>query len=446
MTIRELVQMQLDKIERDRVRPDGVNAVLELNPDALHLAEELDRKPLDKRGSLHGITVLLKDNINTADHMHTSAGSLALAHHHAIKDAHIVERLRAAGALILGKANMTEFANFLTFDMPPGYSARGGYVRNPHNLAESPSGSSSGSAAAVAAGFCTAAIGTETSGSIISPSQYCGVVGIRPTSGLVSRIGIIPISFTMDTAGPIAADVKTAAKLLRAIAGYDPADKATDCLNNRKIPDYSKELNAHSLRGARLGVNYGIEASGDYKPHSERFLQFLKNQGAELVEIEPIPRYTQALDIMNYEFKAAMETYLAGAGQNAVPRTLTDIVTFNIYHAETALRYGQSRMEFALKETTGKMTESVYLQAHDVRRILSEKLSDLYESLRLDAIVEAAGWNTTASFTGFPAGTVPIGRYSNNVPVGCYLMCRPFEDKKLLSLLYSVEQNLITKS
>lgn len=310
MTVRNHVEKQLQCIAQDRARPDGVNAVLELNPDALSNADILDQKPAQERGALHGMTVLLKDNINTADQTHTSAGSLALADHFAAEDAHIVKRLRAAGALMLGKANMTEFANFISLDMPPGYSARGGYVRNPHNTEETPSGSSSGSAAAVAAQLSDAAIGTETSGSIISPCQYCGVVGIKPTMGLVSRTGIIPISFTLDTAGPIAPDVKTAAKLLQAIAGYDPADTATERMKDRKIPDYSKALDSSSLNGARIGVNRGIKPSRDYEPYSEKLLQFLKRQGAELIELEPIPMHMQILDIMNYEFKAAMKNYL----------------------------------------------------------------------------------------------------------------------------------------
>lgn len=443
MTIRKNLEEQLQHISRDRVQFEGVNAVLELNPDALEIADRLDQKPAAEHGLLHGMTILLKDNINTADKMHTSAGSLALGDHFALEDAFIVRQLRAADALILGKANMTEFANFLTFDMPPGYSSRGGYVRNPHNRAESPSGSSSGSAAAVAAGFSDAAIGTETSGSIISPCQSCGVVGIKPTTGLVSRTGIIPISRTLDTAGPIALSVTTAAMLLRTIAGYDPEDQATSCMQHREIPDYVRALDENSLKGARIGVNRGIEPSSEYQPHIEKLLHFLSWQGADLVEIKPIPLHMAALDIMNFEFKASMEQYLETTGRHATPRTLADIVAFNEAHAETALLYGQSRMEFALNKASGSMTEPEYLVALDTRRGLTKELHNLFEMHKLDAIIEVGGFNNIAPFVGFPAGTVPIGRYDNNIPVGCYLMCQPFAETKLLSLLYAVEQNIL---
>lgn len=442
MTIRDLVLLQLDRIKRDMADVDGVNAVLELNPDVLILAEALDGAPANQRGELFGMTVLLKDNIGTSDKTHTSAGCLALAEHYAAEDAHIVKRLRADGALILGKANMTELMNFMSLDMPPGYSARGGCVRNPHNSKESPLGSSSGSAAAVAAGFCSAAIGTETSGSIISPSQYCGVVGLKPTTGLVSRTGIVPISTTLDTAGPITANVRDAAKILSVIAGYDPEDPATAVMKDRRVPDYAQALNPDSLKGARIGVGCGIEPSVDYMPHSGNLLQFLRDQGAELVALEPIPLFMQIRDIMNYEFKAAVEHYLATAGRNAWPRTLRDIYNYNLARAEAALRYGQSRLEFALKEASGQMTEPAYLKALDARRTLTESLYSLFDKHRLDAVVEAAGWHTAAPLCGFPAGTVPIGRYYNNVPAGCYIMCRPFEEDKLLSLLFAVEQNI----
>ncbi len=444
MKVRELAGLQLDCIARDRVMHDGINAILEVNPDVRHLADALDQLPNSSRGPLHGVTVVLKDNINTADRMHTSAGALVLESHFAAEDAYIVKRLRQAGALILGKANMTEFANFMSFDMPPGYSSRGGYVRNPHNLTQSPSGSSSGSAAAVAAGFSTAAIGTETSGSIISPCQNCGVVGVKPTIGLVSRTGIIPISRTLDTAGPIAADVKTAAMLLHAIAGYDADDPATHMMQNRAVPDYIKALDANSLYGARIGVNRGIEPSIGYRPHSKKLLRFIEELGAELIEIEPVPLQMQVRDIMNYEFKAALEHYLATAGRNADPRTLADIIAFNAAHPETALRYGQSRMEYVFKEASRRMDEPEYLQALDLRYRLADKLCNIFEKDHLDGIIEAAGYNSIAPFTGFPVGTVPIGYYDNCVPVGSYLMCRPFEEAKLLSLLYSMEQNLKT--
>jgi amidase len=441
MSILSHVEEQLRLIALDMNDKKGVNAVLEVNPDALGIAGALDQIPPERRGALHGMTVLLKDNINTADGMHTSAGSLALDDHIAAEDASVVRRLRDAGAVLLGKANMTELANYMSFEMPPGYSARGGQVRNPHNKAESPSGSSSGCAAAVAAGFCDLAVGTETSGSIISPSQCCGVVGIKPSAGLVGRTGLFPISITLDTAGPIAGTVAGAAQLLSVIAGYDREDPATAAMRERTVPTYADLLDPDGLNGARIGVNRGVEASGAYRPHSERFLRFLEEQGAVLVEIEPIAPDFTARDIMDHEFKAAVFRYFATSGRNAKPRTLEDIAAFNRAHAGLELRYGQKRLEAALN-VSGTMTEPAYLNAQEVRQKLTDRLLGLYEKYELDAVVETAGWNTTASLCGFPAGTVPIGRYPSAVPVGCYLMCRPFEEQTLLSLLYAVEQNI----
>lgn len=441
MTNSEHVAEQLCRIEEDRKKAVGINAILEINPDALTIAQELDRLPASCGGALHGMTVLLKDNINTGDAMHTSAGTLALADHRAAEDAAIVRRLRKEGAVILGKANMTELASFMSYEMPPGYSARGGLVKNPHNMSQSPSGSSSGSAAAVAAGFCDAAVGTETYGSIISPSQHCGVVGIKPTIGLLSRTGIIPISHTLDTAGPITATVSAAAKLLSVMAGYDQEDEATAAIKDRPVPDYAAALHKDSLRSARIGVGRGIKPSEKYRPHAEKLLRFLNAQGAQLVEIEPIGEYPQILDIMKFEFEAAMDYYLENAGRNALPRSLADIAAYNRAHPDTALRYGQDRLESALLEASGLMNEPVYLNALTMRRTLQKRLNDLFEAQRLDAIVETAGWNSAGPFCGFPAGTVPIGRYDNNIPVGCYLMCRPYEEAKLLALLHGIEQH-----
>ncbi|NLG24353.1 MAG: amidase [Clostridiales bacterium] len=440
MKAQNAVYRYLQRIAQRDSAPGGYNAVLEVNPDAPFIARALDEGGCD--GPLYGWAVLLKDNIATGDMNHTSAGSLALSDLYASGDATVAARLRAAGAVPLGKANMTEFANFMTRGMPSGYSSRGGQVVNPRVPGADPSGSSSGSAAAVAAGLCTAAIGTETSGSILSPAQQCGVVGVKPTIGLVSRTGIFPISPTLDTAGPMAANVADAARLLTAMAGHDPLDPATGPMANRAPEDYAAGLSEDALRGMRIGVNAAPEPSAAYAPQFERLAGLLRELGAELVEIEPIERAGCGGDIMIHEFKAAVNRFLATWGRGAAVRSLGDIVRFNAAHQGAALRYGQTLLVECEERTSGRMIEPKYLAALDTRRAAAERLTRAFDEHNLSLIVQRAGYTDLAPMTGFPAGTVPIGRYDNGVPAGCYLIARPFDERTLLSALYALEQRL----
>ena len=316
LKVRELVLSFLSRIVAIDKCKDGLNSVLEINPDALAIAGALDQRLENggEFGPLFGIPVLLKDNINTADKLRTSAGSLALADSHAPYDAHLVTRLREAGAIILGKANMTEFANWMSRDgMPSGYSSRGAQVLNPYNRSVTPSGSSSGSAVAVAAGLCTVSVGTETSGSILSPAGHNGIVGIKPSLGLVGRSGIIPISSTCDTAGSMARSVEDAAVMLGVLAGADPDDTVT---LGHAPEDYAKNLGAASLKGLKIGINRAQKnkdavLSEECKKGFDRLCALLKEAGAVLIDHVDIDPAVNAKNILRYEFKACINYYLS---------------------------------------------------------------------------------------------------------------------------------------
>ncbi len=445
ITVRALVFAYIDRIMAVSQCEGGVNAVLEINPDALMIADALDAKlragePL---GPLFGVPVLLKDNINTADKLQTTAGSIALSGNFAPEDAHVVRRLRDADAVILGKANMTEFANFMANDMKNGYSSRGGQVLNPYNRDEDVSGSSSGSAAAVAAGLCPVSVGTETSGSILSPAWCNGVVGIKPTLGLVSRTGIAPISVTLDTAGPMARRVRDAALLLDALAGEDARDPATLAAGGRRTASYADCLDAGGLRGARIGVNRAHEdtQSADAKAAFAALLALLTEAGATLVEGVGMERAKNTLDVMQYEFQRCMDAYLAALGPAAPVRTLGDIVRFNQAHAADALRYGQSRLLEAQNAASGRLTEAAYWEAMRAREALIAALDRAFDERTLDVLLCAAPSNI-APFAGFPAVTIPVGKRKDNVPVGSYWIARRFDEATLLKIAYAAEQAL----
>jgi amidase len=440
-------------------------AVIERNPDALAIAAALDaeRRAGRVRGPLHGIPVLLKDNIDTADRMHTSAGSLALAESIAPRDAFVVARLRAAGAVLLGKTNLSEWANFRSTGSTSGWSARGGQTRNPHALDRNPCGSSSGSAAAVAAELCAVAVGTETDGSIICPSRSCGIVGIKPTVGLVSRAGIIPISRTQDTAGPMARTVADAAALLGAMAGPDPRDLATAGAAGPLAADYTAFLDRDALRGARIGVVR--EMFGD-NPHVQRVmeesLEALRALGVELVDPVTFPtrgRFDDAeYEVLLYEFKAGIAEYLATLGASAPVKTLADLIDFNDRHRDREMPFFGQEI-FLAAEAKGPLTSRAYLEALATCRRLSrdEGIDAVMTQHRLDACLAPSGGtahltdlvngdhytgtgsSTFAAVAGYPHVTVPAGD-AFGLPVGLSLFGRAYSEPKLIGLAYAFEQ------
>jgi amidase len=441
---------------------DTIRSVIEINPDAIPIAESLDRerKQGRVRGPLHGIPVLIKDNIDTAGRMATTAGSLALAGSIARRDAFVAERLRAAGAVILGKTNLSEWANFRSSHSSSGWSGRGGQTRNPYALDRTPCGSSSGSGAAVSANLCALAVGTETNGSIVCPSSICGVVGIKPTLGLVSRTGIIPIAHSQDTAGPMARTVRDAAILLSAIAGSDPRDPATTAA--RIEPDYTKFLDPAGLRGARIGV---ARKFFGFNPAVDRIIEeaiaAMKRAGAQIVDPADLPSHgkygSAGMEVLLYEFKADLNACLEGLGPQGPVHSIADVIDFNEKNRAREMPYfGQDIMIKAAGK--GPLTEKAYLDALAKCRRLSrtEGIDAACDRHRLDAIVaptsgpawltdwingdhDAGGCSTPAAVAGYPHITVPAG-FVHGLPVGVSFFGRAWTEPLLLKLAYSFEQ------
>lgn len=465
-TSRALVQQYLARIDAIDQRGPAINSVIELNPDSLTIASQLDdeRKSGRVRGPLHGIPVLIKDNVDTADKMRTTAGSLALADNVAARDAFVAERLRAAGAIILGKTNLSEWANFRSTHSTSGWSGRGGQTRNPYALDRSPSGSSSGSGAATAACCCAAAIGTETDGSVTSPSAASALVGIKPTIGLVSRTGIIPIAHSQDTAGPMARTVRDAAILLSAIAGADPRDSATSAASSRAARDYTATLDKNGLRGARIGV--ARKRFTGYHPETdkvfEQALDLMRKQGATVVD--PADVATAGLtddsefDLLLYEFKTDLNAYLGRLAPNVAVHSLADVIAFNSKNATRELRYfGQEIMLQAQKK--GPLTEKKYLDelAKNRRLMRAQGIDATISKFTLDAIVaptqgpawlidlvngDAGGggsFTSPAAVAGYPHVTVPMG-FVRGLPVGLSFVGRAWSEPVLLKLAYAFEQ------
>lgn len=441
----------------------GVNAIIERNPDALTVAAGLDaeRAAGGLRGPLHGLPIVIKDNIDTGDEMTTTAGSLALAGTRAAADAHVVERLRAAGAVIVAKSNLSEWANFRSTQSSSGWSSRGGQTRNAYALDRTPGGSSSGSAVAAACGFCAAAIGTETDGSVVGPAAMNGIVGLKPTIGLVSRAGIIPIAHSQDTAGPMTRSVADAALLLAAIAGPDPADAATEAASGWPV-DYVAALTPDGLQGARIGVvrAYAGQQAGVDRIF-ETSLATLCAAGAELVDSVAWPDLDELsaveAELMSYEFKADLAAYLATRGDDVAIRSVDDVIAFNAANADRVMPYfGQDRMRRAAAK--GPLTEPAYAEAVATARRLSrdDGMDAAMTAHGLDALVApttATPWlidwvngdnrsiaaAKVPAVAGYPHVTVPAG-YLQGLPVGLSFMAGAFQEATLLRLAHAFEQ------
>lgn len=449
ITSKELVLMYMKRISDIDKSGFMLNSVLELNPDAIHIAEALDRERSFKgaRSMLHGIPVLLKDNINTADKMHTSAGSLALANNYAPYDAFLVSKLRNAGAVILGKTNMTEFANFMTEDMPNGFSSRGGQVKNPYGDFDV-SGSSSGSAVSVSANLCMVAVGTETCGSILNPSCQNSIVGIKPTVGLVSRTGIVPISHSQDTAGPMARTVADAAALLGVIAGTDEKDSATSRNINRTHKDYTRFLDKNGLNGARIGIpkDYFFDSLNDeMKSIMTQVVETLKRLGTTVIENDNIKtaRSFKNIDVLIYEFKGDMNAYLSTLGENSQVKSLRDIIEYNMRNPKETLKHGQTLL-LKCQQTTGSYTEPEYInqKLHDLRMSQTEGIDAYMEENKLDAIVfpYVNGCDISAR-AGYPSIAVPCGYLSTGEPFGITFAARAYEEHILIKYAFAFEQD-----
>jgi amidase len=447
-TAKSLAELYLRRADELDAGGPAIYAIIERNPDALADADALDgeRRTRGPRGPLHGIPVLIKDNIDTADKMRTSAGSLALAESVAVQDALLVRRLRAAGALILGKANLSEWANFRSTHSVSGWSGRGGLTRNPYALDRNPCGSSSGSAAGVSANLTAAAVGTETDGSIVCPASACGVVGIKPTVGLVSGAGIIPISKSQDTAGPMARAVADAALLLGVLAGKD----------------FSSALDPAGLEGARIGVARNLFGFNDRVDRVlEEALRAIREAGALLVDPANLPAVKQLedaeLDVLLYEFKDGLNKYLAGLGPETPARSLAALIDFNEQHRDREMPYFGQEL-FLQAQAKGPLTDRAYRQALSTCRRLAraEGIDATLRKHRLAAIVAPTGgpaWvtdllngdhftggsSTLPAVAGYPAITVPAG-FASGLPIGITFIGPARSDWRLIKLAYAFEQ------
>ncbi len=463
-TARAIAEKYLARIEAiDRHGP-ALNSVIEINPDALEIAEKLDaeRKEKGARGPLHGIPILLKDNLDTADKMMTTAGSLALVGSKPSKDSFVVQRLRAAGAVILGKTNLSEWANIRSTHSTSGWSGRGGQTKNPFALDRNPCGSSSGSGAAVSANLCVAAIGTETDGSIVCPANANGVVGIKPTVGLTSRTGIIPISHTQDGAGPLARTVRDAAIVLGTMVGVDAEDAASSLSQGKGLNDYTKFLDPKGLNGARIGVvrkYFGFSDSVDRL--MEGSLSVLKSQGAVLVdpvEIETLGKFDESeFTVFLYELKTNLNKYLERLGPSAPVKNLREVIAFNEKNRDKEMPFfGQDI--FVHSEAKGPLSEKEYVDALAKNRLLAraEGIDAVMDKHKLDALVAPTGnpaWPTdlvngdhsgggssnAAAVAGYPNINVPAGNLWG-LPVGLSFFGRAWSEPTLIRLAYAFEQ------
>ena len=459
-----LTELYLGRIEATNRSGPQLRAVIETNPEALAIAAALDRERREKgpRGPLHGIPVLLKDNIDTHDAMTTTAGSLALEGSRPPRDSFVAERLRAAGAVLLGKANLSEWANIRSNRSTSGWSARGGQCRNPYVLDRNPCGSSSGSGSAVAANLCAIAVGTETDGSIICPSGMNGIVGMKPTLGLVSRAGIIPISHSQDTAGPMTRTVRDTALLLGAMAGYDPRDPITAAAREHALADYTRFLDKDGLRGARIGV--ARKRLWGYSPHPDaaaaEAIELMKKAGAEIVDPADLPADDfdrDELEVLLYELKADLNAYLESLGKAAPVKSLAEVIHFNEKNKDREMPFFGQELFLAAQEK-GPLTDQKYLGAlaHGKKRAGAEGIDAVMAEHKLDALVAPSvspaypiDWvngdhflgasSSPAAIAGYPNITVPCG-FSFGLPLGISFFGRAFSEPVLLRLAYAFEQ------
>ena len=461
---RSLVEKYFDRIGEIDKKGPGLNSVIEMNPDAEAIASALDRERKEKglRGPLHGIPILIKDNIDTADRMMTTAGSLALVGSKPQQDSLVAKKLREAGAIILGKTNLSEWANFRSNHSSSGWSGRGGQTKNAYVLDRNPCGSSSGSGAAVAANLCAAAIGTETDGSVVCPSSANSLVGIKPTVGLVGRSGIIPIAHSQDTAGPMTRSVADAAIILGALTGIDPRDPATKASQGKSFSDYTQFLDRNGLKGVRLGV---ARKHFGFNDHVDKLMNDLlgemKKLGAVVVDPADIPtsgKFDESeLEVLLYEFKADLNAYLAGLGPQAPVHSLKEIIAFNERNREREMPFfGQDL--FTKAEEKGPLTSKKYLQALSKNHLLTrtQGIDLVMTKNRLDALVAptggpawptdwingdhfTGGYSSASAVAGYPHITVPAG-YVFGLPVGISFFGAAYSEPKLIKIAYAFEQ------
>jgi amidase len=464
LTSRRLTQAYLRRIRRIDLSGIKLNSVIEVNPDALEIAERLDRerRRSGPRGPLHGIPILVKDNYATRDRMETTAGSLALLGSRVPRDAFVIRRLRRAGAVILGKLNMSEWANFRSLQSSSGWSARAGQCLSPYVLDHNPCGSSSGSGTAVAANLAAASLGTETDGSIVCPSSHNALVGIKPTLGLTSRSGVVPIAHSQDVTGPMARTVADAATVLGPMTGVDPRDPATADSRGHAFGDYRRFLDPEGLRGARIGVwregVFGVSPEADAV--AEAAIGELSRLGATVVDPADIPNVADAFDpeftVLLFEFKADIAAYLSELERTSM-RTLADLIAFNDANAEQELRWFGQEIFLLAEETTG-LDDPAYLEAlRTSKRLMQEGIDGTLDRLDLDAIVSLTNsppWTTdlvngdhflTASSTpsavaGYPNLTVPAGFSFGELPVGINFIGRRWSEPTLIKLAHGFEQ------
>jgi amidase len=463
-TSRQLVKKYLDRI--DDIDKDGpkLNSVIEVNPDAMAIAEALDRERKEKgmRGPLHGIPILIKDNIDTADRMMTTAGSLALVGSRPAQDSFVARRLREAGAVILGKTNLSEWANFRSSHSSSGWSGRGGQTKNAYIQDRNPCGSSSGSGSAAAANLCAAAVGSETDGSVVCPSSANSLVGIKPTVGLIGRSGIIPISHSQDTAGPMARTVSDAAIMLGALTGIDSSDAVTKTSTGKSFTDYTQFLNKDGLRGARLGIArkyFGFNDLVDKLMNDQ--IAEMKKMGAVIVDPADIPTSGQfdntELEVLLYEFKADLNSYLGRLGPSSPVHSLKEVIEFNEKNRDRELTYfGQDLL--IKSQAKGPLTEKKYLQALAKNHLLSRTrgIDFIMRKNRLDAMIAptggpawptdwingdhfTGGYSSASAVAGYPHITVPAG-YVFGLPVGISFFGGAWSEPKLIKYAYAFEQ------
>ncbi|MDD5150121.1 MAG: amidase [Flavobacterium sp.] len=457
----QLVEFYLKRINNIDSSGPNLNAIIEINPDAVSLARKIDKESREgkARGTLHGIPIVIKDNIDTADKMQTTAGALAMEGNLASNDAFIVKKMREAGAIIIGKSNLSEWANFRSTQSCSGWSSRGGQTKNPYILDHNPCGSSAGSGVAVAANFCVVAVGTETDGSIVCPASVNGIVGIKPTVGLVSRIGIIPISKTQDTAGPMARTVKDAAILLGVLSGIDNSDSITEESRGRSFNDYTQFLDLDALKGKRIGIEKKPQGNNQFiNVVLENALDVLKQNGATIIEIDYIDKINALSDaefeLMQYEFKDGLNSYLATS--NAKVKNLKEVIDFNSANEDKAMPYFKQEI-LESSNLKNRLDDKNYKEVFDKCHKGSKSILDsVFSENKLDAICgitmgpacsidmiygDRWGYSLTmpAAVSGYPHITVPGGK-AYDLPVGISFFGTSYNEPKLIGIAFAYEQ------